>query len=309
MAADRGTTDILGWEARQRPRAGLIAAFAALATLGAAAASGLLFGDAPRSWFGESLGRTVQPGPLEALPSLQQPFYDFYDERSGLVLLGSVVRALGWLATGWALYVLAGATANRRPEFPRFAIYLPLIGGVLSALATLVVDVASKLAVDDFLAGERTVAAAQEVTAAGVLVMGQILGLAGSVVASLAFVLVSLNAMRVGLLTRVVGVLGSIVGVLLVFPIGSPIPIVQIFWLAALAVLFLGRWPGGDLPAWRTGRAEPWPSAAEVREQRMRAAGRAPAPAGDSEPEVAAVPAGSVPQGAGPRKRKRKRRS
>ena len=31
------------------------------------------------------------------------------------------------------------------------------------------------------------------------------------------------------------------------------------FWLVALGVLFLGRWPRGVPPAWSTGRAQPWP--------------------------------------------------
>jgi hypothetical protein len=110
--------------------------------------------------------------------------------------------------------------------------------------------------------------------------------------------------MRVGLLTRFMGVLGMIVGVLLVFPIGSPVPIVQTFWLAALAVLFLDRWPGGGPTAWRSGEAQPWPSAAEVREQRMRQAG-APVPV----PEAATVPSARSNEAGGARKRKRKRRS
>jgi hypothetical protein len=50
------------------------------------------------------------------------------------------------------------------------------------------------------------------------------------------------------------------------------LPVVQCFWLLLLAALFLGRWPNGQPPAWRTGNAEPWPSAASVRDQRRRAA-------------------------------------
>ena len=37
------------------------------------------------------------------------------------------------------------------------------------------------------------------------------------------------------------------------------------FWLGALGLLFIGRWAGGRGPAWETGTAEPWPSAAERR--------------------------------------------
>ena len=54
-----------------------------------------------------------------------------------------------------------------------------------------------------------------------------------------AYVLVSLNAMRAGLLTRFLGILGVIVGALVIIQIG-PFPVVQTFWLLALAVLFAG---------------------------------------------------------------------
>ena len=49
--------------------------------------------------------------------------------------------------------------------------------------------------------------------------------------------------MRVGLLTRFMGILGVIVGVLFVIPLGSQLPIVQCFWLIAVGLLILGRWP------------------------------------------------------------------
>ena len=84
--------------------------------------------------------------------------------------------------------------------------------------------------------------------------------------------MISLNAMRVGLLTRFMGVLGIITGALQILPLAGPLPVVQCFWLLLLGLLFRGRWPGGQPPAWRTGNAEPWPSSAEMREQRQRAA-------------------------------------
>jgi hypothetical protein len=78
--------------------------------------------------------------------------------------------------------------------------------------------------------------------------------------------LVSLNAMRAGLLSRFMGILGIILGVLTAIPFffGGP-SIIQFFWLLALGVLFLDRWPGERGPAWGSGEAIPWPSAAELR--------------------------------------------
>ena len=56
--------------------------------------------------------------------------------------------------------------------------------------------------------------------------------------------------MRAGLLTRLFGYIGILGGAMLVL---FPLPVVQIFWLGGLGMLFLGRWPGGELPAWKTG--------------------------------------------------------
>ena len=136
-----------------------------------------------------------------------------------------------------------------------------------------------------------------------------LLGLPGALGLALSLVFVAMNAMRVGLLTRFMGVLGIITGALQILPFGGPLPVVQCFWLIMLALLFSNRWPGGMPPAWRTGRAEPWPSSAEQRERRARAAAeRRGEPVEEpGEPEPAAVGGGPSPAAAA-RKRKRKRR-
>ena len=106
--------------------------------------------------------------------------------------------------------------------------------------------------------------------------------------------MICLNAMRVGLLTRFMGVLGVICGALIVLPILSPLPIVQTFWLGAMAVLLAKRWPNGVPPAWTTGEAAPWPSQAEAREARraemQRRRGGDPEPAAVPAPETADAP-------------------
>jgi hypothetical protein len=175
------------------------------------------------------------------------------------------------------------------------------VQALLSALGT-------NAAVHDFLDGPRTVDAARDLTGNGLLVLGSILDLAGRLALGAAFVLVCLNAMRAGLLTRFMGVLGIIVGALLVIPLGSPLPIVQVFWLLALGALILGYWPSGVPPAWESGRGEA-----------LAVLGRGPraAPSGDGAPprsgaaraagdEAVEVPAGREHPSS--KKRKRKRR-
>ena len=84
--------------------------------------------------------------------------------------------------------------------------------------------------------------------------------------------LVSVNAMRAGLLSRFMGILGIIAGPLVVIPILPAARFIQLFWIVALGVLFLGRWPNGRGPAWSVVEAIPWPTAADVR--RARRGGR-----------------------------------
>jgi hypothetical protein len=78
-----------------------------------------------------------------------------------------------------------------------------------------------------------------------------------------------------------------------------------------MALLLAGRWPSGMPPAWVTGEAQPWPSAAEQRVQRQKAAiqrrGRSQ-PEPEPEPEAPAGPSDGRAHPAS-RKKKRKRRA
>lgn len=298
-----GTDETLAWEARQRPRAALAALGAALLIIGSYVASGLAFSDPPRSSLLPSLGRAAQPGPVDATRSLKIPFYEFYSDRAGALLGASAARSLGFLLVGLALTFLAQAVA-RRGDLPNVARYAPMVGGVLSALSFIASPLGTVFAVNSFLDGDRTVGAARDVVSSTPVVVAAAIGFLGGAALAVAFVLVCINAMRVGLLTRFMGVLGILAGVLTFLPIGSPLPVVQCFWLAALGLLFFGRWPGGQPPAWGTGKAEAWPTQQELRE---RAAGR---PAAAPKPAVAAAAAGATgaPHPAS-KKRKRKRRS
>ena len=159
------------------------------------------------------------------------------------------------------------------------------------------------------LDGPGTIADVQNVGETGISRVSRVLLNPAALVLAVGIVLVSLNAMRTGLLTRFMGSLGIVAGVLQVLQYGSGLPLVQTFWLGALAFLFAGRRPGGDPPAWRTGRAEPWPTAQQAAEQRTaqaearrRRGTGARARAGAPE----RVPAGTHPATS---KRKRKRRT
>ncbi len=301
------TADHLAWEARRRPRAGTAAILAGLLTLLGALVRILSLNDVPRPSFAESLGRAAEPGRLGTLRSLREPLYQYIDDHAVGLIASNVLAALGFVGTAVAVAYLARAVAARRTEMPAAVVYLPYIGGAILAVETLLLGIGTVQAAHDFLTGPRTVDAAQDLSSNGLLVTAQLLQLAGILAIGAAFVMISLNAMRVGLLTRFMGVLGIIVGVLSVLPLGGPVPVLQIFWLIALGAVILGFWPNGVPPAWRSGRAQPWPSSQQGRQARraqVQRRGGGPAPEPVEEPVT--VPSGSAQPGS--RKRKRKRR-
>lgn len=198
------------------------------------------------------------------------------DENATDLLVIAGLNGLGVLCMGGVLVYLFYATKARRPELQQAALVLaiagPLLyGAVLIALNLVRLDLAA-----DFAAlpgAEQTDRSAKRLEDDSILSDVGLVGLAPSLAFGFSFVLIGLNAMRAGLLSRFMGILGIIVGVLYVIPLlgGGP-PIVTIFWTAALAVLFLGRWPGGRGPAWASGEAIPWPSAMEAAKAREAAA-------------------------------------
>ena len=211
------------------------------------------------------------------------------------IVLEAVAATVATLLTAFALWYLYRAARSRRSQTPAYAASLLIAAPVLLALGSALLQSDLLGIADDFVAGERTEKRADELlegqSAVGVsVIIGSWLALGFAVIA------VSLNAMRAGLLSRFMGILGIVVGVLAVIPLfgGGP-PVVRLFWLGALGLLFLGRWPGGRGPAWESGEPIPWPQP----ERRMAPAAPQPEQSEPSEePE-------DRPQ---KRKRKKKRR-
>jgi hypothetical protein len=309
VAAVADTAEQLAWERRQARGAAIAALAAALFTFVGTVWRGLTLADLPRTSVADALARAAQPGPAGEAESLRVTTFEYYQDHATSVMLSSIMVAVGYIAMGWALSYLAAATRARRPQLPRIMLYLPIIGGVLQGISTIVSSLATRSAIGSFLDGSRTVDEGLDIGTDGLAVFAQVLGLPGALALALSLVLIALNAMRVGLLTRFMGVLGMITGALQILPIGGPLPVVQAFWLIMLAVLFLDRWPNGQPPAWRTGNPEPWPSSADVRAERQKAlAARRGDPAPEPEPEPAPVPERGPSPASAAMKRKRKRR-
>ncbi|MGI8507040.1 MAG: hypothetical protein ACR2MK_09625 [Solirubrobacteraceae bacterium] len=244
------------------------------------------------------------------------------NQRFPLDLIASVINGIGSLAVAWTLNYLYRCSRARNDEVKPFVRIIAVTGGVLAAITGIAYAIIVAVKVHEFVTtGAQTYEEANRLTNSSGLLVLQLLGQAAALLLAVGFVLVSLNAMRQGLLTRFMGYLGIFAGVLVLFQI-TQIPVVQGYWLAALAYLISGRWPTGLPPAWRSGRSEPWPSSAEMRARRAAGgSGRAtPTPKPSLKPSASAS-RGSQPQPAGAPapvsgrtrastpKRKRKRRS
>jgi hypothetical protein len=242
---------------------------------------------------------------IAALPHGADKVKDFLPQveahKSAFVVSG-VLSALAMLAFIPALLYLFQVTRYRRAELPAVTKYLVYAGPILFAICSVWFQFRQAHAADQFVAGAvKTNKHAENLLRdATTIVAG--LSLAASIATGLATILVSLNAMRAGLLSRFMGVLGIILGALFVLPLVAS-PVIQLFWLIALGMLYIGVWPGqGRGPAWDSGEAIPWPSAPSR---------FAPQPADGDEPDEDdedAAAAEQAPVGTQPRPRKRKKR-
>jgi hypothetical protein len=297
--------ELLSREAERGQRVGYAGLAAAILVLAGGIALQAIYADIPRVALIESLREAA--GQDIGRTGLLTEKVLFYNDKAVALVIVSLVQAAGVLLTGYVLTHLFDAASGRGASLPRFTRLLAMFGAVATAVGYVALQVVAAILSHDFAnSSDHGTKAAHDALRSGVLVAAQFVGFVGTLCLAVAFVLIALNAMRVGLLTRFLGILGMLVGVLLVIPVGSPVPIVQAFWLAAIGVLVLGRWPRGGPPAWDTGRAQPWPSQQEVREQRERARTGAAAP----EPDAVAAdePRAETPSPATSRKKKRKRR-
>ncbi|HEU4703616.1 MAG TPA: hypothetical protein VFS37_14130 [Conexibacter sp.] len=280
------TAETLQAEARERPRMAIVAAAAAALTLAAPIVGLVVLQDAPSNLVGQALQRQQQ--------------------LAGLAV-SAVCSALGLLAITFTLDFLLRAVRARREDLPWQLRPLLWTGGVGLVILLLALQVATSVKLDHFASeGSQTYEEARKVSDFGAV---GYLGILAQFAFAGAFVTTAITAMRVGLLTRFLGYLGVISAALFVIPL-VPIPIVQVYWLGALAMLFAGRSPSGTPPAWQSGEAMPWPSPAEMREQRVREA-EARRDGGDvvegavAEPDSAAASTGS---GSSPKRKRKKRR-
>jgi hypothetical protein len=303
----------LQWEARWARPAAIAAFVAAVALLGQIVLYQATLQNRPR---------------VEALPD----FLLSVDERPGLYLGSAIVQAIGALLLLPVFLYLFRAIMGRESAVPRWFVYLVYLGPLLFALSAVLgavdrIDLAQQFADGSYsfpdadpsdrpdltqcpeIRGELGDGCAEELLSDNPngLVFG--LSFAGSIAVAFLFVMLPLRARRVGLLSPFMSILGVIAGVLLVLQLVPLVPvIIEAFWLAAVGMVYLDKWPGGRGPAWDSGEPEPWPSATRIGGPTPPREGEEPEP-DEREREPAALGEGDgEPARERPASRKRRRR-
>jgi hypothetical protein len=318
--------EVLAWEAANRQRAGIAAFVAAgltilgviLTTLSQPGASEF---DDKIVTVVDAMNRTAAGQPVP--PGRFSAFAVDVGQHPTIPIVGAIVYGLGSLSIYFAMAYLFRAARARRPGMQQIALVMAAVGAVGFGVGRAVSEVARYIGAHDFVnAVDRTNSAATDALSPTATLVGQLIWETCALALGFAIAIISLNAMRVGLLSRFMGVLGVIVGVAVapILPIDQQ-GIIRVFWLAALGMLFLGRWRNTP-KAWATGEPEPWPTQQQLREQRDAArADREPSPprGGGPDPPSPPPPAAPSPRRPDPaapgtehsasKKKKRKRRS
>lgn len=215
--------------------------------------------------------------------------------------LGAVALVLLPLALGFFYRV----TKYRRPQLPRFVVYLAIVGPLVLGVAGVAYQIDLVHVAKQFVhlpAVQQTKKEADHLLNSSALkVYGLMFTFSGLAVAA-SLVLINLNAMRAGLVTRFLGIMGIIAGVL--FVLGGPAQLLELFWLLAVGAILIDKWPGGRGPAWAALEERPWPSGMEQR-MAQAAARREAATANGAQADVAEADDGP---NANARRRKRKKR-
>jgi hypothetical protein len=273
--------ETLSWEASHRRSAAIAAALAGVTTLAGGIVGLTASGDLPNIGVIQGLTPALR-GQQDAAVNPRTAIAQFLADHTFVLTLSGVLAGIAGLAAGYALLFLLRATVARRPQVPAFARWVVMIGSVLYGITSVLLPLVRCLRAQDYINGtDRSRDAINLAFGGAILDVLAALSLAGVLAFALSFVLVCINARRTGLLTRFMGILGLLVGALYVFQFAN-LPVVQSFWLLALVPVFLLQWPGGSPPAWTSGKAEPWPTQAQLREQRLEGQTRKK---GDDEPD------------------------
>jgi hypothetical protein len=208
--------------------------------------------------------------------SPRAPEVKFISHHAFPLIAGSVLAAVALGALVLVLSLVLDAVYFRRAQTWPHAKRLLLIGGGTFAGVSVVHQVVSAIQTHNFATGHdfSSDAVDRALTTGTANVVVEYIDLLAGLAFAAAIIIVMVNALRTGLVPRWMGILGMFTGLLLFLPIGgAELQVVPALWLVMMGVLYAGKWPGGDPPAWAAGEARPWPSGAQVRAERAAARG------------------------------------
>jgi hypothetical protein len=194
----------------------------------------------------------------------------FISHHADALIAGSVLAALAIAVLTLVLLLLLQATRFRRPETWGPARMLVLGGGIGLAVISVAHQIVAAIETHKFATGSdlSNHAVDNALTKGAANLVVDYLSLVAGLSLAVAMIVTMINAMRVGLVTRWMGIVGIISGILIFLPIGgATLEVVPSFWIVAMGILYIGKWPNGQPPAWESGEARPWPSRAQMREQ------------------------------------------
>ncbi len=300
----------VAWETERRTRlavpafAGgvlyLLSGIITQSTLNGAPTVGILQGLAP-----------ALEGVANPTVSPRAPEVKFISHHAGALIAGSVIAALAIAVLTLVLLLLLQATRFRRPETWGPARMLVLAGGIGLAVISVAHQIVAAIETHKFATGSdlSNHAVDNALTKGAANLVVDYLSLVAGLSLAVAMIVTMINAMRVGLVTRWMGIVGIISGILIFLPIGgATLEVVPSFWIVAMGILYIGKWPNGQPPAWESGEARPWPSRAQMREQAGGGAAKPALATGTGDVTPAAQPK-AISGGRSSRKRTRGPRS
>src|SRR6188472_981467 len=222
------------------------------------------------------------------------------DQHAAAQMISSILQAIGVGLLAAPLYYLFRA-ANSRSDRMRGQLVGVVIAAPLFLAALAILSGISTLhAASDFVSNEvpRLMAkgvaldsdraneiANDTISEAPLRPLAAGFGLGGQLGFAVAMVYTCLYAMRVGLLPRFWGSLGMALGAVsfIFFQFAM-------LWFLYVALLLIGRVPGGKPPAWASGEAIPWPTPGEKTAAQLEE--------GEAEMEPAELPTSDPPNSA-----------